>query len=136
MLNNEILRLGELAAENDVAFAPFSGEAWKYALEMTLLGMGLIFAVLGVLWAVLLLFKVVFAITKKEDKKVEAPKVVETPKVESAPAPAATDDTELIALLTAAIVAYESENGNDVDPSSFRVVSFRRTNGGRAWNSK
>ena len=136
MLNNEILRLGELAAENDVAFAPFSGEAWKYSLEMTLLGMGMIFAVLGVLWAVLLLFKVVFARTKKEDKKVEAPKVVETPKVESAPAPAATDDTELIALLTAAIVAYESENGNDVDPSSFRVVSFRRTNGGRAWNSK
>ena len=96
----------------------------------------MIFAVLGVLWTVLLLFKVVFARTKKEDKKVEAPKVVETPKVESAPAPAATDDTELIALLTAAIVAYESENGNDVDPSSFRVVSFRRTNGGRAWNSK
>ena len=67
-----------------------------------------------------------------------SPKAIETPKIETTltPVAASADDAALVAILTAAIVAYESENGNDVDPSSFRVVSFRRANGGRAWNSK
>jgi hypothetical protein len=47
-----------------------------------------------------------------------------------------TDDTELIAILTAAIAAYEASCGNEVAPGGFRVVSFRRANGGKAWNSK
>ncbi len=141
MINNELLRLGELAAREDGTFAPFSWDAWEYALEMTLIGMGMIFAVLATLWAVLAIFKFIFVKPQGATKKSETPKAVEAPKVEATPAPvytapSATDDAALIALLTAAIVAYESENGNEVDPSSFRVVSFRRTNGGRAWNSK
>ena len=38
--------------------------------------------------------------------------------------------------MSAAIAAYEASNGNEVAPGGFRVVSFRRTNGGKAWNSK
>ena len=140
MVNIELLRAGELAIRENGTYAPLSGEAWIYALEMTLLGMGMIFAVLGVLLGVLAVFKLIFARPAAKSKAKE-PQKKESPKIEEASAPAvvvpeATDDAALIALLTAAIVAYESENGNEVDPSSFRVVSFRRTNGGRSWNSK
>lgn len=143
MVNVEFLRAGALAVRENGTYAPLSGEAWIYALEMTLLGMGMIFSVLGVLWGVLAIFKLIFAkpASKAKSKAKEAPKAVEEPSAQATPAPeatssAATDDAALVAILTAAIVAYESENGNEVDPSSFRVVSFRRANGGRAWNSK
>lgn len=140
MLKNELMRLGELAVREDVTYAPFSGEAWLEALKMLVLGMGMIFAVLGILWGVLALFKVIFARPKKEKGKGE-PEAVEAeiaPAVaEEAPVVAASnDDTELIAILTAAIVAYESEQGNEVSVGDFRVVSYRRANGGRSWNSK
>ncbi len=102
-----------------------------------LVGIAMVFAVLTILWGVLVVFKLIFARPKKEEKKAEP-----TPKAEaSAPAPApvpveSTDDVELIAILTAAIVAYESEQNPDVAPCNFRVVSYRRANGGRSWNAK
>ena len=143
MVSNELLRVGTLAANvapNEKA-VPFSGEAWLYALEMMLLGMGMIFAVLGVLWGVLAIFKLVFARSANTDKK-DAPvskaeeTVVSAPVVASAPVAAANDDAELVALLTAAIVAYEAENNPNATPVNFRVLSYRRTNGGRSWNAK
>lgn len=119
----------------------FSPERLSLSGQMTLIGMAMIFSVLTILWAVLAIFKLIFA---KPAKKVVKPEVkveeVKTPT--PAPATAAieteteTDDGALIALITAAIVAYEASNGNEVAPNGFRVVSFRRTNGGRAWNSK
>ena len=135
MLNNELFRLGALAIREDGTYTPFSGEAIKYALEMTLLGMGMIFAVLGVLWGVLAIFKLVFARPKKEKAAPAAPTAVAQ---ESTPEslPAETDDGELIALLTAAIVAYEAEQNPEAPIGNFRVVSYRRANGGRSWNAK
>ena len=125
-----------MAVRSDGTYAPFSAEAWKYVGEMILLGMGMIFTVLAILWAILSIFKLVFV--GKEQKPA-------TPKVEVAPAPRApavekpvavsapADDTQLIAVLTAAIAAYRSAEG---ETSGFRVVSFKRTTGGRAWNAK
>ena len=119
------------------AMPAFSAEAFKYALEMTLLGMGMIFAVLGILWGVLALFKLIFARPKKEKKTVDTPKEEPAPVVTVAPAaPTAADDSELIAVLTAAIYAYESEQNPEVPVGNFRVVSYRRANGGRSWNAK
>lgn len=141
MLKNELFRLGKLALEADGTYTPFSGEAIKYALEMVLLGMGMIFAVLGVLWGVLAIFKLVFARPQKE-KKAEPKKAEPSPAPTLAPAPAsapvaaANDDAELVAILTAAIYAYESEKNPDAPIGNFRVVSYRRANGGRSWNAK
>lgn len=137
MLKNELFRLGKLALEADGTYTPFSGEAIKYALEMVLLGMGMIFAVLGVLWGVLAIFKFVFARPQKE-KKAEPKKAEPAPTQAAtpAPAPAATNDAELVAILTAAIYAYESEKNPDAPIGNFRVVSYRRANGGRSWNAK
>lgn len=116
----------------------FSPERLALAGEMVLIGMGMVFAVLAVLWAVLSIFKLIFAKPEPKKKKSEpvAPKTEPVAAPEPVVAPAANNDAELIAVLTAAIVAYEASQGNEVAPGGFRVVSFRRTNGGKAWNSK
>lgn len=140
MQNGIFLTLGALALNPDGTYTPFSGDALLYALEMTLLGMGMIFAVLGVLWGVLALFKVIFARPKKEKKtnKEQATVAAEVaPTPQEAPVTvASSDDAELIAILTAAIVAYEAEQGTSVSVGDFRVVSYRRASGGRSWNAK
>lgn len=114
----------------------FSVERWAYAGKMTLLGMLMIFSVLGVLWGVLSLFKLIFAGKTPRKEKKEAPiaqeKTVATVSP-AAPVAAPQDDLALIAVLTAAVSAYREAEGENGD---FRVVSFRRTSNGRAWNSK
>ena len=130
MLNVAIKALSDMGG----AFSP---ERLALAGQMTLLGMGMIFAVLSLLWGVLAIFKLIFA--KPEKKKVKsapAPKPEPIVVPEPVVAPAASNDAELIAVLTAAIAAYEASQGNEVAPGGFRVVSFRRANGGKAWNSK
>lgn len=108
---------------------------------MTLLGMGMVFAVLGILWAVLTVFKLVFVgKSHKETKAVKtedtAPKASASPKAVAkqpvAQAPA-QDDAVIAAIITAAVAAYMAEQG--VSENGFRVVSFRRANNGRAWNN-
>ncbi|MBQ8551306.1 MAG: OadG family protein [Clostridia bacterium] len=97
-----------------------------YGLQTTLLGMGVVFAVLIILWAVLGVFKLVFFKSDTKGEKASAPA--------PAPAPAAVsepeltpiynepDDAELVAVITAAIASMM-----DQPQTSFRVVSFRRT---------
>jgi sodium pump decarboxylase gamma subunit len=115
----------------------FSPERLALAGQMTLLGMGMVFAVLATLWGVLAIFKLIFAKPAKKVKAAPAaPKAEPVVVPEPVVAPAATNDAELIAVLTAAIAAYEASQGNEVAPGGFRVVSFRRANGGKAWNSK
>ena len=123
----------------------FSAARWAYAGKMTLLGMLMIFSVLAVLWAVLTIFKVIFA-----GKTPKTPKVKEAKNKTVAAANDSDDvlgvviaagigayqedkERELLAVLTAAVSAYRASEG---EHSEFRVVSFRRTSGGRAWNSK
>ena len=138
MLKNELLNTVALSLRADGTYTPFSADAVKYALEMTLLGMGMIFAVFAILWAVLAVFKLVFARPEKKKKTVEPPKAEPIATVAPTPAVAttATDDGELIAVLTAAIMAYEAEQNPEAPMTSFRVVSYRRANGGRSWNAK
>lgn len=115
----------------------FSPERLALAGQVTLLGMLMVFAVLTLLFIILTLFRVIFAKSeKKPDVPAEAKNTAEEAVSEVIEAPAEADDTELVAILTAAIVSYEAGKGNDVAPNGFRVVSFRRTNGGKSWNSK
>lgn len=118
-------------------FAPFSAEAWEYAGQMTLLGMGMVFAVLGLLWAVLTVFKLVFV---GKDRKPSARPLrkaqvtVSEPKSMPISQPAPQSDEEIAAVITAAVAAYMAEQGVPAD--GFRVVSFKRVGNGRAWNAK
>ena len=112
----------------------FSAERLALAGQMTLIGMGMIFAVLSLLWAVLAIFKIVFARPKKE--KTVAPVAAPAPVEETVVEEDASNDDELVAVITAAVAAYMAQEEPDAAPNGFRVVSFRRTNGGKAWNSK
>lgn len=121
-----------------------TAEKFSLSGEMLLRGMGTVFMVLILLFLVLKVFGSVFAgeETKaakqaeaaKAPKK-EAPKKAEpkpaAPAAAPAPAPAAQDDRELIAVITAAIAAYQSASGQPNLP--FRVVSFTRKNNASGW---
>ena len=130
-----------LAMGGEGTFAPLSAEAWSYAGRMTLLGMGLVFAVLVVLMLVLNLFKLVFARPEKKKKtKAEStvPSAISSVIEESAQSfeevnASSNDAEELVAIITAAVSAYRDSEG--LGGTGFRVVSFKRT-GGNHWNSK
>ena len=49
-----------LSANVDTKYKAFSGEAWAEAGKVTLLGLGMVFAVLALLWLVLSVFKLLF----------------------------------------------------------------------------
>ena len=127
-LDTKISKLPEVA--NSPAF---SGERLALAGQMILIGLGMVFVVLAVLWAVLTMFKLIFA--RPEKKKTE-PSVQA---IVSEPEPivvAEQSDDELVAIITAAVAAYIENEEPEMAACGFKVVSFRRTNGGRAWNSK
>ncbi len=120
----------------------FSPERLALAGQVTLIGMLMVFAVLAILWGVLAIFKLIFAKSTKAEKaeKIAKPATSAPAKAPEAPlapvAPTATDDAELVAILTAAVAAYISAEDPNAALGGFRVVSYRRTNGGRPWNSK
>lgn len=123
----------------------FSGARFAEAGIMMLFGMIMIFAVLSVLWGILALMKFIMVGKTPKPKKIENKSSVEEVIAESAsaaeeepePVVAENDDSELVAVIAAAIAAYrESEGLGEEYTGGFRVVSFRRANSGRAWNTK
>ena len=85
-----------------------------------LTGMLTVFAVLGILWLALLVFKFFFHDLSGGMKKTKKEKAVVAPADEVVES---TDEKELIAVITAAIAMAESECGSN---KNFRVVSFKR----------
>jgi len=93
--------------------------ALSYGGQMFLIGVITVFAVLGVIFLCLLIFKYAFSKVGNSAPKKEAPVVatsVQAPMQKSS-------DAELVAVIAAAIAMAESESG---DGTKFRVVSFRR----------
>ncbi len=118
------------------------GERMAYGLQVFVVGLGTVFAVLIILWLALILFRVfAYDIPQKKAKKqaeVKAVKAAVGP-VDKASAPVVEetieveDDTQLIAVITAAIAAYSAQSGNSLP---FRVVSYKRVSGANGWNNK
>ena len=116
-----------------------------YGLQVFVVGLGTVFAVLITLWLALILFKVfAYDLPQKKAKKLAeesakvesaAPVVTEPVAVEAVAVEESTaeDDTQLIAVITAAIAAYNAQSGNSLP---FRVVSFKRAGGANGWNGK
>ncbi len=124
-------------------------ERLEYALQGTVTGLVMVFAVLALLAVVVTLSKVVLydlprkakeraaakakAEAEKEEKTVAQSEPVAAPAV----APAAqADDGELVAVITAAVAAAiaSGDYGSEF-ASGFRVVSFNRVNTG-TWNKR
>lgn len=110
-------------------------ERLAYAGRMLVVGLGMVFAVLAILWLVLEISRVL--LTKAPEKKEQAPKkpAAAPAPVQPAPVAAPTTDGTLIAVITAAIAASMEEQGG-VPCGGFRVVSFRPAGGNRGWNNK
>jgi sodium pump decarboxylase gamma subunit len=111
------------AVANDMTM----GEKLENILTTAVGGFILVFVVLALIWGLLELFSVVF-VKKKTDKPKTEPIPVAQPEIvlpaeDAADEPA--DETELVAVITAAITAYRSAEGATTS-TGFRVVSFRK----------
>ena len=122
------------------------GERITYGGQVFLIGICTVFAALALLWGVISIFKIfMYDIPQKRIKKKAEEELMahcvesdSAASVEAAvpanPAPTAkADNAQLIAAITAAITAYNT------DPETgcalpFRVVSFRRSKGANGWN--
>ncbi len=103
-----------------VDFANFEPSQLMSALifggAVLLIGIMTVFAVLIVLWICLTVFKLCFAAKKsKKSAKSDVQSEISSTRTVS-------DDSEIIAVIAAAIAAAESES----DGIKFKVVSFRR----------
>ncbi len=132
-LSSSFLYEDQTITESEKLGGAFSGARLSYALRMTLMGMVMVFAVLGLLWAVLAIFKKVFS-----GQKSAKPKAIDTVEATPMPAPSApsTDDAATVAAITAAIAAMiESDPAlRSQFAGGFRVVSFKKKSGKTAWN--
>lgn len=96
------------------------------ALLNTVMGMGTVFIVLIFIAFIISLFKYINRPAKKtETKETAAPVNNVVTQIEEAEE--LSDDSELVAVITAAIAAYEGASG--VSNSGFRVRSIKRANG-------
>ncbi len=142
-MNMLFLNQMALSVRPDGTYAPFSADAWKFAGQMTLLGMTMVFAVLAILWAVLAIFKRIFAgktpkapkATKPAASKADGAIPDEITAVLAATVQAiqADEAAQTVAVITAAVAAYRAEEGCT---GEFRVVSFKRASGARGWNAR
>lgn len=96
------------------------------ALLNTVMGMGTVFVVLVFISWIIGMFKYLNKPVKQEVKQEAAP-VVDNAVTQMEEAEELADDSELVAVITAAIAAYEGTAGSaDSSNSSFRVRSIRR----------
>jgi sodium pump decarboxylase gamma subunit len=91
----------------------------------TLMGMGIVFLVLIFISIIIWLLKFVPALFEKPKEKSVIPESVPAPRPAAATNTAITDDTELLAVITAAIMALRAEESSSGN-SDFVVRSIRR----------
>lgn len=109
----------------------FSAERWELSGQMILIGMVMVFAVLALLWGIIVLSGLIFR--KKEVTKTQeitqAVEPVDNTGESTEQAGDDTDDGQLTAVITAAIAAVisEDEHLSAQFASGFRVVSFNRS---------
>lgn len=119
-----------------LAAMPFA-ERMAYGGQVFVVGILTVFAVLTILWFVLVIFRLfAYDIPAKRKAKAHKTKIVEVPaeapaEVSPAPETQESDGGELIAVITAAIEAYNSQSGSSLP---FRVVSYKRVKGANGWN--
>ena len=89
----------------------------------TAMGLGIVFCALAFISLVITLEGKIFGAL---GKKKAAPKTPEVPAAVEEVIEDESDDTELVAVITAAIYAYEAENGGEVPADGLVVRSIRR----------
>ena len=108
----------EQYGESIISTAGFM-ETLGFGAMMLAIGILTVFAVLAIIWGALILFKMVFHDLPEKRKTTIIAE--EAPQVEVAPV--VYSESEIVAVLAAAIAMAESESNDNI---KFRVVSFKR----------
>lgn len=109
------------------------GAALSEGLQVTVVGLAIVFAVLIILMLVLMAFKVIFYKDPKKEAKQEALPASDNkalPQAAPAPQTAEIDEGELIAVLTAAIAASLNTSTYNLNIKSYKRVG----NASPSWN--
>lgn len=93
---------------------------------VAVIGICTVFTVLAILWGVLELMRVIFTAKSKKTAKPAPAAATVAPVAPSAPA---EDDSELIAVLTAAIAASLNQSTYNL-----KIKSYRRVDSAPVWN--
>lgn len=106
-----------------------TGEIMTKAFMNTIIGMGTVFVVLILISLIISSFTLISKLEQKQKKKVAessapAPAVTETAVAQNTAQEELSDDTELVAVIAAAIAAYEGSASTD----GFVVRSIRKSN--------
>lgn len=106
------------------------GETMLYALLNTVMGICIVFLVLLLIAWIISLFKYINKFEKERAAKTAAaaPVVEEPVQEEILEEEELSDDLELVAVVTAAIHAYEEAQGNEVPADGLVIRSIRRAN--------
>ena len=98
-----------------------------FIIQVVIIGILLVFSILLLLTLILMVFPK-FMGTKSNNSVKEQPQVSTAKKSEPIVTQTSVKDQDytLISIITAAIAAYRSENGENTDIGSFRVVAFKR----------
>ncbi|MBO4485254.1 MAG: OadG family protein [Lachnospiraceae bacterium] len=83
---------------------------------------------IGIVFLMLILISCIIALLKLANRPAKAAPAAKEPVKQAAPAADEADDTELVAVIAAAICAYEAAQGNAVSPDSLVVRSIRKVN--------
>ncbi len=109
------------------------------ALLNTIMSIIIVFAMLIIISMVISLFRYIPVLQERFQKKSQVPVTQATPAPALNPEPEEeeelSDDLELVAVITAAIHAYEESMGNEVPADGLVVRSIKRINKSRWQNS-
>lgn len=129
---NQFVFLAADATENTKSL----GERMGTALLNTVMGILIVFAVLVVISLLISCFKYINRWeTKRANQGQNAVVTEAVPEPEVIEEEELSDDLELVAVITAAIHAYEEAQGNDVPANGLYVRSIRKVNKSRWQNA-
>ena len=120
LLSADVVDMAEAPKENDVS-----------VVEVVVIGILLVFFILVLITLIMMVFPHLLGNGTKKDKKETANTAEAVPNIQTVPVAQVSkevnnNDDELISVITAAICAYRSSIGESSEPSSFRVVAFKK----------
>lgn len=125
MNTSSLLQALSTVAENPQTFS----ERLLFSLKMLAFGMGVVFAVLALIWLILVLFRLVTTAVGKRKQTGQTPAQAPV----ATPSSPAADDGAILAAITAAVaVIIDEENAVAGTDKGFRVVSFGKA--GAPWD--
>lgn len=133
MLQTVVAAVAESSDENFGGF--MSPQRLEIAGQVVLIGMGMVFAVLALLWGVLAVFGKLMSSRNRKSEPSVAPAAVPAPVSDTIRTPDSVKDCpaeesdELVAVITAAVAAaiQSDEVLSSRFASGFRVVSFKKS---------